>query len=125
MADSNIKRMNALRSKKLYHQNRKEAGLEREDDNPIINQGNVQKRNQDPPINPEIIDNYRLWMLAPSRFRHHQNSHHHVKDVGERYVKGKSNGPQRQPMKNQTSNGRVSHFDAIRSTSEEDVPKDE
>ena len=60
-------------------------------------------------------------MLTVSRFRNHQSNQYHGEDVRERYVKGKSNGPQRQPMKNQTSNGRVSRFDAIRSTSEEKV----
>ena len=44
--------------------------------------------------------------------------------MGERYEKGKSNGPQRQYIKNQTSNGRVSHFDAFRSTDEKEVPQD-
>ena len=42
----------------------------------------------------------------------------------ERYEKGKSSGPQRQPMENQTSNGRVSRFDAIRLTNEEEIPQD-
>ena len=42
----------------------------------------------------------------------------------ESYGKGKSSKPQRQPMKNQTSNGRVSRFDAIRPTNEEKILQD-
>ena len=81
--------------------------------------------NQDPPINLKFIDNYGSWMLAPSSVRRHQSSQHHRENVGERYGKGKSNRPQRQPMKNQTSNGRVSRFDAIRPMDKEDeVPQD-
>ena len=41
----------------------------------------------------------------------------------ERYGKGKSSGSQRQPMKNQTSNG-MSCFDAIKPTNEEEIPQD-
>ena len=55
-----------------------------------------------------------------SRVRH-RSSQYHREDVGERYGKGKSRGPQRQPLINQTSNGRVSHFDAIRPTNEKDI----
>ena len=44
--------------------------------------------------------------------------------MGEGYGKGKSSGPQRLSMKNQTSNGRVSGFVAIRSTNEEEIPQD-
>ena len=76
--------------------------------------------NQDLPINLKVIDNYGPWMLAPSRVRRHQNSQYHGENVGERNGKGKSNGPQRQPMKNQTLNRRVSCFNAIRPTDKED-----
>ena len=44
--------------------------------------------------------------------------------MGEMYEKGKSSGSQRQHMKNQTSNGRVYHFDVIRSLNKEEVPQD-
>ena len=44
--------------------------------------------------------------------------------MGERYGKGKNIGPQRQIMKNQTSNGRVSRFDAIKTKDEEEIPQD-
>ena len=44
---------------------------DRENGNPSNYQGNVQKMNQDPLINPEVIDNYGPWILAPSRVRCH------------------------------------------------------
>ena len=42
--------------------------------------------------------------------------------MGERFGKGKKIGPQRQPIKNQTSNERVPRFDATKSTDEEKIP---
>ena len=80
-----------------------------EDNNPNNDQGKAHKRNKDPLINLKVIDNYGSWMLAPSRVRRHQSSQYHEEDVGERYEKGKKSGPQRQPMKNQTSNERVGY----------------
>ena len=63
-------------------------------------------------------------MLAPSRVRRYQSSQYHEKDVGERYGKGKSSGPQRHPIKNHTSNGWISHFYAIKVENEEEVSQD-
>ena len=79
--------------------------------------------NQDPLINPKVMDNYRPWMLALSKVRRHQNSQYHREDVGKKYEKDKNSGPQRQPMKNQTSNGRVSRFNTIKSTDGEESHK--
>ena len=39
-------------------------------------------------------------------------------------MKGKSSGSQSQPIKNQTSNRRVSHFNAIKQTNEKEIPQD-
>ena len=95
-----------------------------EDNNSNNDQGKVQKMNQDLPNNSEVLDNYGQWILASSRVRRHQSSQYHEEDVGEGYGKGKSSGPQRQSMKKQTSNGRVSRFVAIKSTNEEEIPQD-
>ena len=64
---------------------------DKEDDNPSNGQGKVQKKNQDPPTNLEVINNCGPWMLAPCRVCCHQSSQYHEEDVGKRYGKGKSN----------------------------------
>ena len=56
------------------------------------------------------------------RVHRHQSSQYHKEDVGERYRKGKCTRPKRQPMKNQTSNGRVSRFNVIKPMDEEEIP---
>ena len=43
----------------------------------VGNEGKVQKKNQDPPINLEVIDNYGPWMLSLSRVHPHQCSEYH------------------------------------------------
>ena len=77
-----------------------------------------------PLINPKVIHNYGSWMLTPSRVYRHQSSQYHGEDMGEGYGKGKSSGPQRQHMKNHTSNERVSLFNASKPIDEEDIPQD-